>query len=517
MMHPVFNEYQKFDFLNKLDNYSTLFNAVYKLGDAVYSDEINTAAVVEKDNQVYFLLNYNFFWSLTENERLFVICHEALHILFRHLDKIKEYNLNPRLANYAMDIVINESLVHHFHFKRHELPIANPKSKTPICFIDTIFTEEQIKKYKITLSCGFLYLYDCLLKEHDAMTDVLQSVLSIDEHHPILSQQNEKSDYSQSANSNSSNEDDKNNNEDDNKSNLPDNFQNESFKELSDELKEQIRESVFSNSNFDNSKFDEFCKDIFEGNELPKDYEMQTLDDYIKSDFRLFKVEKDNRWRKLIKMANPSIFSEKDIEEPSFGRENYSIGLILKDKNILLPGYKNDVELNKEKINLYFFFDVSGSCLSYGNLFLDLISKIPTRYFKLHIFAFSTSVQKLEIDYKNKKFKQKIVSGYGTSFDILQKQIDEDLANNHIRKYPDMVCVLTDGYGTKVKNIPLNYQKRWLWLLVGNNKELENFMRNMVREFNIIPFCDHNFNIHKPLINHNIKEGCKIYPLSSLI
>lgn len=182
----VFTPYEKFVFLEKISKYSVIFKSVYELGNAQYSNQIETACVCkDENNNLLYLINYDFFWSLNETEQLFVICHESLHLFFKHLNQIEKLKLNPKVANYAMDIVINETLVTHFGFNRHEMPIAKNA-----CFIDTVFKQEQIEKYDLDLSKGYKYFYDVLMKElkekNVELAKLLSNSVSLDDHQASL-------------------------------------------------------------------------------------------------------------------------------------------------------------------------------------------------------------------------------------------------------------------------------------------------------------------------------------------
>ena len=73
------------------------------------------------------------------------------------------------------------------------------------------------------------------------------------------------------------------------------------------------------------------------------------------------------------------------------------------DHNMIMPGVKETQEYSKLKIDLYFFFDVSGSCLRYQPAFIDIVKNIPLNLFKPHLFAFDTKVKDFEFDWKTKK------------------------------------------------------------------------------------------------------------------
>ena len=156
-------------YLGQLSQYNALFNYVYKLGVPRFSTSIETACVGLIPNKnsknddkfkITFLINPDFFYTLTDEMQLFVLCHEALHLFFDHLNEIKNNDLNPIIANIAMDIVINEMLTKHFNFQRNE-------DLNNYCFIDTVFSQIEIKNKKIKQNKGFMYYYNLLVDKYN--------------------------------------------------------------------------------------------------------------------------------------------------------------------------------------------------------------------------------------------------------------------------------------------------------------------------------------------------------------
>jgi predicted metal-dependent peptidase len=75
----------------------------------IYTDEIPTAAVGIKDNYIALFINADFFLKelTTFSERVAVVKHETLHLLFRHIfrdSKLKDHEL----LNIAADLVVNQ-------------------------------------------------------------------------------------------------------------------------------------------------------------------------------------------------------------------------------------------------------------------------------------------------------------------------------------------------------------------------------------------------------------------------
>ena len=545
----VFTPYENFVFLEKISKYSVIFKSVYELGNAQYSNQIETACVCkDKNNNLLYLINYDFFWSLNETEQLFVICHESLHLFFKHINQIEKLNLNPKVANYAMDIVINETLVTHFGFNRHEMPIAKNA-----CFIDTIFKQEQIEKYDLDLSKGYKYFYDVLMKElqekNIELAKQLSNSVNLDDHQaslpsntqPIQSDEtfdNSEMDEDKQSQQQASQDEDNNQQNDNmlqntssnggsgNNEDLDDSIGNTKGNPIDDDFLDQLIEDVENETEMKLDNIEEKIKD-FQINRYGGDSGKYNLEDFLKKDkTKKATIIQEKKWKKLVKWVNPSIFDELDIEEPSFAKESYPFMFTL-DNNMIMPGIKETQEYSKLKIDLYFFFDVSGSCLRYQPAFIDIVQNIPLNLFNPHLFAFDTKVKNFEFDWKTKKVKKQIKAGGGTIFHIIEEKIQQDLKNNVIKKYPSFVCVLTDGMANTINNIPKNKEKNWLWLLINMDSEkIKHVPQNQVifnreqwdfiKRNRVIPFYDNQFDINNPKINSKIKEGCKIFPLNHL-
>ncbi len=75
----------------------------------IYTEEIPTAAVGVKDNYIALYINSEFFFKElhTFSERVAVIKHETLHLLFRHIFRDAKFK-NHELLNIAADLVVNQ-------------------------------------------------------------------------------------------------------------------------------------------------------------------------------------------------------------------------------------------------------------------------------------------------------------------------------------------------------------------------------------------------------------------------
>ena len=78
----------------------------------VVTEEVPTAAVSFSGNKLQLLINESFFLKelRSQTNRVAVIKHEALHLLFKHLFRMDLGNYDRSLFNIAADLVVNQSI-----------------------------------------------------------------------------------------------------------------------------------------------------------------------------------------------------------------------------------------------------------------------------------------------------------------------------------------------------------------------------------------------------------------------
>ena len=129
-----------FKYSRELDTHHALFYKMWEMGKPFFDTSIQTAAVqFDRDGQqVSYLFNPDFWNSLSDYERIFIICHESLHVILNHGYRTKDTD-NMQKANIALDIVVNHTLVRKFGFDRTKLSMEKD-----MCWTDTIFPNEQV-------------------------------------------------------------------------------------------------------------------------------------------------------------------------------------------------------------------------------------------------------------------------------------------------------------------------------------------------------------------------------------
>lgn len=424
------NEFNQQYYLEQLTDYHRLFYTVFELGIPIYTEQVETAAVGLNmgTGKINFMMNPKFFFSLGNKEQLFIICHEAMHVLLSHIDRSLRYDLDSYLSNIAQDIVINETLVNEFGFFRESLDFG-----LILCFIDTIFTKEQIMKHQIVPGKSFEFYYDLLIQYKE---EILKEAVILDFH----------------LDGNASNDD----------MVLKDGEGNiivEIPKEIADSIANKIGHNL---SQEDLEDLLDALKDSYQlggtgqgGNDLKVKLE----------------GKKKRPWERLIKNKIASLQKTVIKNQETFKfRPRRIVNL---PEELYLPETKEDEIKENDRFNIVFFIDASGSCSNYQNKFFNLVKTIPEEKFNVRVYSFDTNTYLL--DMKNLKTK----GGGGTMFNILEERI-QDLKMNekeYKKKYPDLVFVLTDGDGNDVYP---EKPDRWYFLLTQNST------RNIPSKANII-------------------------------
>lgn len=428
------NEFNQEYYLSQLTEYHRLFYAIFELGVPIYTEQIPTAAVGLNmgTGKINFMINPKFFFKLGKTEQLFIICHEAMHVLLSHIDRSLRYDLDAYISNIAQDIVINETLVSEFCFNKKDLDFG-----VTLCFIDTVFTEEQIQKHHIVSGKSFEFYYDLLMKYKD---EISQEAVLLD--------------YHLDGNSNGDNS-----NGDmvlkDNNGNI--------IVEIPQEIADSIADKIGHNLS------QEELEDLLDA---LKDSYQSAGNGKVGTDLAIKLEEKKKRpWERLIKNKIASLQKTVIKNQETFKfRPRRIINL---PDNLYLPETKEDEMKENDRFNIVFFIDSSGSCSSYQSKFFNLVRTIPEAKFNVKVYSFDTDTYLLNM----KDLKTK--GGGGTMFSILEERVQDLKFNDkeYKKKYPDLVFVLSDGDGNDVYPEKPDH---WYFLLTKNST------RHVPRKANII-------------------------------
>lgn len=147
--------YNYYKISNQLLEFHELFYKFWTVGRPTFTNKIPTAAVCfnKKDGKFFqFLFNPDFWDSLDDYERCFVIAHECLHVVLNH--GIRARDGEPRKTAIAIDIIVNYILSNNLGLK------LTPKLLEGSHF-QTVFKDHK----KIPKNKSFEYYYN-LLEEH---------------------------------------------------------------------------------------------------------------------------------------------------------------------------------------------------------------------------------------------------------------------------------------------------------------------------------------------------------------
>ena len=130
------------DIAQKLEGHHELFYQFWNLGEPTLTDAVPTAAVAYDPftKEISFLFNPKFYKELDDYTLLFIICHEFLHVMLQHLVRMKVPELS-KIANIAMDVVVNEMLIRSFSFDKDKVKDANR-----LCWRETTFKNKDVDK-----------------------------------------------------------------------------------------------------------------------------------------------------------------------------------------------------------------------------------------------------------------------------------------------------------------------------------------------------------------------------------
>ena len=327
---------------NSLESHHAIFYALFQFSKITFDPKIDTAAIIFSENgdAIDFCFNPDFWKSRSEHDRLFVICHECLHVIFNHGFRIK--SLNPKIANIAADIVVNHYLINYFGFNKYDL--ANWES---LCWVDTIFGGSHISDTET-----FEFYYSLLMDN----IHFISQLDSLDNHSGLGGAFKNNVDI------------------EDGQANV------ESFmKKVSDLLGEDDKEEL---------------EDIIE-----KEGGRQAGAGFSNGIWKMPTLKQKPRtsWKKIVKKwqaINKHAFDDSE----QWARMNRR-GFLL-DKNLIIPSEMEHEGDEENKINAWLYLDVSGSCSSFKPYFWKAADSIPLKFFNLKMFTFSTKV--FDVDMKNR-------------------------------------------------------------------------------------------------------------------
>lgn len=392
----------RLDIAKKLQHHHYFFRSFWDIGNPIVGKHngLSTAAITfdSSGDAINLIIDEDFWNNLDEHTKLFVICHEMSHIILNHGYRFIEYFNTPDFCtmNTAADVVINEMLCKSFGFFRNKLL---EQLNTRGCWMDTVFKDD----YSVLSNESTEYYFNYLKK--NARCDI-DNLFRIDEH-----------------------------------------------KILSDADAQGIIDVLHKNGVFQNIDPSLIKK-------MPKD-----SDSFVRSasgegawqDVHTKKTVK-KKWETIIKKWESFQIKETIESNERWDRVNPRYSQIISD-GIHLPTNHNvlDDYRIKDKIDVFFFLDTSGSCIGLKDRFFTAANSLNPKRFNIRLFCFDTKV--VEINIKDNK----VYGGGGTSFSIIENKI-QSIMQKENKSYPTAVWIITDGYGSAVSP---QKPENWNWFLTS--------------------------------------------------
>lgn len=380
-------------YLNVLSNLEVHGELFYHMvncnGRMFWNDSIPTAMVTFAENGQHLDLHINkqFWETISEIKRIWVIVHELLHVAYGHGVLPKDYDHS--LHNIACDIVVNHNSVRYYGFARSSIDAENK-----YCWLDTVFPDTY---QNVPEGRSSDFYYRLLLKE-----DRFNLSGQVMDAHPAMTV-----DQTEAARNWYS-----------------------TFNDYVEALPDETKASIIGQIKEDNSISKEHNGGVGAGN-------MQIIIPNVK-------VAKKKKWETVIKRWALKHSSKADKNDEQWTLKNRRN--VLLDESLFLPSdHEEEIDSSKnKKIEVYFFLDTSGSCSGYANRFWNAAKSLDPKKFNLRLFCFDTRV------YETNLKSGKLYGFGGTSFHILENKIQNIIATEKV-KYPKAVFVITDGYGSSIK------------------------------------------------------------------
>lgn len=434
----TFSQYEWLEIGEKLENFHSIFSTFWQLGKPRFTTSLPTAGVVfdKIGDCIDFNINPDFWDTLNDEQKLFVICHEVTHVLFYHgfrINGLKERQ-EFQIANLALDVVVNHFLTDNIGFDRETIdPPIPPSELTPeelkynpegfpkgkYCWIDTVFPDE--KKRPVTGE-SFEYYYTLVKKELEDQQKKgggkgkggLGNMDSLDDHSGLESFTGK--DFNEKMKEALSQTD-------------------QEALDQKPELKKEAMKELDANS-----------KDLKQGG---KQAGVGSGNSWITS--KVTRVIPKRKWETVIKNWAAKYLEEKVAEQ----WQKQHRRMVNMPKDFLIPSEHEIEEYEKKRIPVWFFQDTSGSCAHLADRFFTAALSLPEDRFIVKMHCFDTRV--FETDLKSKK-----LYGFGgTSFTCIEQYIQDQMRTTKCR-YPDACFIITDGMGDRVHP---EKPARWFWFL----------------------------------------------------
>ena len=466
-----------------LQEHHGIFYKIWSIGKPMFTKQIPTACVTfdKQGSFAFFLFNPEFWNSLNDYNKLFVICHECIHILFNHGFRFKD-SKNPTLSNFAMDIVVNHTLCRQFGFDRSQI-----KDSETLCWIDTLLKGAKHDGFPIRDSETVEFYLNLLRKKQNKQQQQPQKSQGSSE------KQNQDSQDSQNSQGQQGDPDasqgfgngvrtlDQHTFDSDSTADGTASGDSPDLSKLVEKLAQSLsEEEADSFAQTFNKHKDGTCKPMTPAGTGHGSQQHQV---------NPMKLKAKKKWESIVKKWTIRHMKEADTDVEQWARKHRRFNML--GNSLFLP---SDMEMEtwnmeKSKLVVHFYLDTSGSCWHLKDRFFSVAASLPKHKFDVKLFCFDTAV--VETDLKS----QKVYGRGGTSFLIIEQHIQTLIQNARQEgkkgSYPDAVWVLTDGYGDQVKPAK---PENWYWFLdVFDKHQLDQVVKMYIpkesNKFNLKDFA----------------------------
>lgn len=413
---PEFSSDEYVELLQKLDGKHSIFYHLWDMGVPEFTDTLTQTAGVcfnETGDCIRFIINYDFWQQQTDVQKLFVICHECIHVMLDHGKRFfSDKTANDfMLRNQVADIVTNHFIVNKLGFDRKEIDPDNV-----YCWVDSFFDENTSDRHSVE------WYYQKLKNKNDDESSGESGGELVDDHSMFDGGgANDKGHDFSSV-----------------------------IKDLNEKLtleeKEFIKEALDLDDVLDNPK----------GGAAG-----QNTGGIWKFANTTTPVQKKKKWESVIKKWALKYMKDSYKEETQWARLNRRFATISGD--LLIPSDMeiDERETEEERIQVWFFQDTSGSCSGYIDRFFSAARSLPEEKFDVKMHCFDTRVFETTLE------SGKLFGFGGTSFSCIERYIQSYIRKNDC-EYPKAVFVITDGYGDYVAP---EVSKVWNWFLTPHGAD----------------------------------------------
>lgn len=319
-----------------LEQHHALFYQCWKMGRPVLTEAIETACVAfnRQGEFVEFCFNPKFWDSLDHYTRLFVICHECLHVILNHGQRTTDSKDKHR-TNATLDIVVNLLLIRCFGFEREKVVDGED-----LCWIDTVYPDDY--KGIIPEDESYEFYYRLL-----PPTPVLH-VRILDDH-----------------------------------SSLGGNW-DKVIDKLNDQLSHEEKQAIRG-----------MIEKHYQGDENKKAKKGEAADTGKWTFMGHEPVARQRKWENVIKQWSIKYLKDDLQHEEQWAR--VARRLCLLPDEVVLPSEMEVDWFEKDRMPVFLFLDTSGSCRGYKDRFWKAGMSLPPERFDVRMFCFDDVVMETSL------------------------------------------------------------------------------------------------------------------------